>query len=260
LIVTGGFEVEAMRRNVQTLFGRWSDVAAEPLAKFPAALPVPGPSWVGTRDPSRTQVGLMVAFTTSSDPHRDQAARLVLSEMVRDRLRIVREGMGASYGVEVSYAVGTGGGAFYAGSELDPMRAAKAASAILSEFEALRSGAGAMAEDFVRARRRALATALADSAGVVAVADELEYYARRGLPFDHIDQLALKISQVTPAEVAAVAAADLDPLRRVVTVAATPERLDAVMTALGATAPKLFDKDRTSGEEAGRRVVEGTGP
>jgi zinc protease len=260
LIVTGGFEVEAMRSHVQELFGPWSDVAAAPPAKVPAAKPEPGPNWVGTRDPSRTQVGLMVAFTTSSDPHRDQAARQVLREMVRDRLRIVREGMGASYGVEVSYAVGTGGGALYAESELDPARAAKAATAIVSELEALRSGAGAMAEDFVRARRRALAKALADAAGVIAVADELEYYARRGLPFDHIDQLALKISQVTLAEVAAVAAADLDPLRRVVTIDATPERLDAVMTALGATAPKLFDKDRPSGEGAGRRVVQGTGP
>jgi zinc protease len=260
LIVSGGFDVEAMRSHVQELFGPWSDRAAAPPAKVPAAQPAPGPSWVGLRDPSRAQVGLMVAFTTSSDPHRDQAARLVLSEMVSDRLRIVREGMGASYGVQASYAVGTGGGAFYAESELDPIRAAKAAAAIISELEVLRSGAGTMAEDFVRARRRALATALADAAGVTAVADELEHYARQGLPFDYIDQLALEISKVTPAEVAAVAAADLDPLRRVVWIAAAPERLDAVMAALGAADPKLFDKERPSGDEAGRRVVRGTGP
>jgi zinc protease len=260
LIVTGGFKVEAMWRTVEELFGPWRDLPAGPAAKVPAAQPAPGPSWIGFRDPSRTQVGLMVAFAISSDPSRDQAARRVLNEMIEDRLRIVREGMGASYGVQVSYNTGNGGGALTVESELDPVRAAKAATAIVSELEALRSGAGAMAEDFVRARRRALTTALADAAGVTAVADELEYDVRQGLPFDGIDKLALAISKVTPAEVAAVAAADLDPHRRVVFVAATPERLGAVMTGLGATEPRLFDKESPSEEGAGRRVARGTGP
>ena len=57
----------------------------------------------------------------------DKAARLVLREMVRDRLRIIREGMGASYGVQASYSAGAGGGAFYVESDLEPARAAKAA-------------------------------------------------------------------------------------------------------------------------------------
>jgi zinc protease len=242
LIISGGFVVDTMREHVQALFSPWSDGPVEAPATLPVARPAQGPSWLGTRDPSRTQVGLMVAFATSSDPDRDKAARLVLSEMVADRLRIVREGMGAAYSVHASYAAGTGGGMFYVGSDLDPARAAKAASAILSELEALRTGAGSMAEGFVRARRRVLARALADAAGVTAMADELEYVVRKGLPVDYIDQLALAISKVTPAEVAAVAAADFDRRRMVVSVDASPERLDGIMTELGATQPRLFDK------------------
>jgi zinc protease len=249
LIVTGGFEVEAMRQHVRTLFEPWEDSAAEPLVPVPTARPATGPSWIGTRDASRTQVGLEVAFATASDPDQDKAARLVLREMVRDRLRIVREGMGASYGVQVAYNMGTGGGAFYIQSDLDPGRAAKAATAIVSELEALRAKAGDMAEEFVRARRRVLATALADAAGVTAVADELEYVARRGLPVNHIDQLALAISKVTLADVATVAAADFDPRRRVVSVTAAPERVEALMSALGATDPRIFEKQhRSQGE------------
>ncbi|WP_158502175.1 pitrilysin family protein [Vitiosangium sp. GDMCC 1.1324] len=254
LIVTGGFEVEAMRQHVRELFEPWRDSSVEPPATVPVARPAPGPSWIGLREPSRTQVGLVVAFATASEPDRDQAARLVLREMVSDRLRIVREGMGASYGVNVAYAGRTGGGALYIESDLEPVRAAKAATAIVSELEVLRTGAGAMAEDFVRARRRALASALADAAGVTAVADELEYSMRRGLPVGHIDQLALAISKVTPAEVATVAAADLDQSRRVVWVSATPERLDGVMAALGATDPKLFDSEHQS---EGKEKAEG---
>lgn len=244
LIVTGGFELEAMRSQIRELFGPWFDATVALPATVPTTHPAQGPSWVGTRDLSRTQVGLVVAFATASDPNRDQAARWVLREMVRDRLRVVREGMGASYGVQASYAAGSGGGAFYVESDLDPERASKAAAAVLSELEALRTGAGALAEDFVRARRRALAQALADASGVSAVADKLEYGVRRGLPAHYIAQLALAISKVTPAEVATVAAADLDQGRRVVSVTATPERLERVMTELGAVQPRIFDKKR----------------
>lgn len=242
LIITGGFELEAMREHVRTLFGPWSDAPLEPLVPLPMARPATGPSWVATQDPSRTQVGLEVVFATVSDSDRQKAARFVLQEMVRDRLRIVREGMGASYGVQVAYSTGRGGGAFSVQSDLDPVRAAKAAGAIISELESLRAKAGALAEDFVRARRRVLATALADAAGVTAVADELEYVVRRGLPVNHIDQLALEISKVSLADVAAVAAADFDPQRRVVSVTAAPERVESLMTALGAMEPRIFNK------------------
>lgn len=242
LIISGGFEREAMREHVRALFGPWADEPSEPLVPLPVARPASGPSWVVTRDPSRTQVGLELAFATASDPDRSKAARLVLQEMVRDRLRIVREGMGASYGVEVAYSTGSGGGAFYVQSDLDPVRAAKASSAIVSELESLRTHAGELAEDFVRARRRVLATALAEAAGVTAVSDELEYVVRRGLPVNHIDQLALEISQVSLADVAAVAAADFDPRHRVVSISAAPERVEPLMTALGAAEPQIFDK------------------
>jgi predicted Zn-dependent peptidase len=94
----------------------------------------------------------------------------------------------------------------------------------------------------VRARRRALANTLADASGVTAVANELEYSTRKGLRVDHFAQLARSISEITPADVAAVAAADLDPGRRVTWVTATSERLDEVMAALGATGARIFDK------------------
>ena len=182
-----------------------------------------------------------MAFAAASQPDRDRAARKVLSEMVEDRLRIVREGMGASYGVQVSYRAAGGDSVLEIESELDPVRAVKAAAAIFSELEAIRAGAGAMDEDFVRARRRALANTLADASGVTAVANELEYSTRQGLRVDSFARLARSISE-SPHNVAAVAAADLDPARRVTWVTATAERLDKVMTALGATGARIFDK------------------
>ena len=244
LIVTGGFDPEAMRRHVRALFTRWADSASSPPGVIASIQPEPGPHWVGVRDSSRAQVGLRVAFATASDANGQQAARRVLREMVNDRLRSIREGMGASYGVQVAYAPLAGGGTFDVEGELEPARAAKAAVAIVSELERLRTGAGALEEDFVRARRRVLATTLADMSGATALAEELEYDARRGLPLDYFARLSLALSQLTPEQVAAVAAVDLAPSRRVVLVTAPPEHLEPVLQALGATQPQRFDSAR----------------
>jgi zinc protease len=242
LIITGGFDVERMTQHVRSLFAPWEDKPGPPPQEVPEASPAPGPGWVGMRDPSQTQVGLRVDFATASQPDRDRAARRVLGELIEDRLRIVREGMGASYGVRVSYGGGTGASVLEIESELDPQRAVKAATAILSELEAIHAGVGTMDEDFVRARRRALAQVLADASGVTAVANELEYGVRHALPVDHFARLARSISELTPAAVAAVAAADLDLHRRVTTVTANRDRLDKVMAALGATGARILDK------------------
>jgi len=74
------------------------------------------------------------------------------------------------------------------------------------------------------------------------MANKLEYGVSRNLPTNYIDQLVLAISQVTLAQVATVAATDLDRSRRVVSIRATPERLSGLMTELGATNPRFFDK------------------
>ena len=99
LIVTGGFDRAAMRRAVGELFGVWPKRPAPPRAQVPPPRPPPGPTWLGVRMPTAVQVKLYVSFTARSTPRGDRAARMVLAEMVNDRLRIVREGLGASYGV-----------------------------------------------------------------------------------------------------------------------------------------------------------------
>jgi zinc protease len=241
LIVSGGFDREAMHKVIAELFGAWPRRGAAARGPIPAPAPMPGPSWMGVREPSAAQVTLYVSMAARSTP-ADRAARMVLSEMLRDRLRIVREGMGASYGVSAGYDSGAAGTALDISTALDPVRAPEAAVAVMKELEALRRDAAGQAAAFARARRRVLAQMLATSRDAGTVADELEWLVRNQLGLDQLQGLTAAVASLTPATVAAVAAADLDPTRMVVSVDGPAEPVKATLTAIGARDPQWFDE------------------
>ncbi len=236
LIVSGGFDVAVMRRTIEELFGGWDGEAPPPPARVPPSNPAKGPSWVAVVDEDATQVGVTIAFSTASDPIRDVAARQVLRAMLEDRMRVVREGLGASYGVSVDYLGGIGGGALLVTGELELDRSGKALVALVGELATVRTRVGTLAEDFVRARRRALGRALADSAGATVRADELETAAVMSLPLSFSDAQVAAISATTPDAVAAAAAADLAEERMVVVISGPRDAVNAALEAAGQTA------------------------
>ncbi|HVV84062.1 MAG TPA: insulinase family protein [Kofleriaceae bacterium] len=242
LIITGGFDRAAMRREVDELFGAWPKRTAAARAPVPPPHPAPGPSWMGVRIPTAPQVTLYVGFTATSTGRDDRAARLVLTEMINDRLRLVREGMGASYGVHVAYDGGAGGSGLFVTTALVPARAPEAAAAVLGELAALQHDAAGEASAFARARRRVVAHLLATSRDTASVADELELAARAGLTLDQLRALPSTVATLTPAAVARVATLDLDPAHMVVSVDGPAAPVTATLPALHAPSPTWFDE------------------
>jgi zinc protease len=242
LIVTGGFDVDQMEAEIAELFGAWSGDAAPAQATVPPIEPAKGPSWIGIRDPDYSQPRLTIAFATPSQPGKDRAARMILREMLTDRARVVREGMGASYGVSIEYAGGIGGSLLRLDAALDPVKAGKAMTALLGEIALLRDRSADLAEDFVRARRRALATALADSAGAQDLAGELTAIVHDELPLDFFKKLVAAIAATTLEDVGALAARDLAEDRMVVVLSGRGEVIEAAFAAAGATA-EMLDED-----------------
>ena len=240
LIVAGGFDPAAMHRHVVALFGPLAKVAATARAAVPTPAPPPGPSWLGARDRGAAQVTLSVHVLAGSDVRRQRAAREVLAAIVTDRLRVVREGMGASYGTVGQYASGAAGGTLTIETALDPARAPRAAAAVMAELTALRGAIGA--SDFVRARRRLVSNALATSRDADSVADELARVVREGGDLRELDRWAGELAGLTIADVAAVAALDLDRTRMVVSVDGPPDAAKATLDALGATDVAWFDE------------------
>lgn len=242
LIVTGGFDRAAMHKEIAELFGPWPRHAPSQRPPVPPPHPAPGPTWMGVRIPSAGQVKLYVSIAARSAPASDRAARLVLAEMVSDRLRIVREGLGASYSVSTSYDGGAAGTTLDITTALDPLRAPEAAAAVMKELAALHDDAAAQTEAFARARRRVLAQLLATSRDATTVADQLEWTVRNRLAIDQLATLPSTVAHLTPAQVAAVAAADLDPARMAVSVDGPAAPVKATLAALGARHPTWFDE------------------
>jgi zinc protease len=235
LIVTGDFDPAVMRRAIDELFGPWSSDAPPALPPVPEPRPMKGPSWIAAVDDDVTQAQVRIGFATRSDAIADDAARLVLQEMIQDGIRVVREGMGASYGVYASYESGARGGALVIRGDIDEAKAGEALARILGVVTALRDDAATERESFVRARRKALAHAMARSGGASSIASRLQSLAARQLSPDYDDELAARIAALTPRHLAEVAAADLAAARMVVMVRGKEPVLDAAFAAVKVT-------------------------
>ena len=239
LIVSGRFDVDTMKHEIDELFGPWSGAEPPALPPIPAPRPATGPSWLTDDEPESTQINIWLGFATTSDPIADHAARDVLVAMIDDELRVVREGMGASYGMNAYYATGAAGAALYVSGLVDEELAARVTIRVLAALEGLRTGAGAQREAFVWARRKVLGQALARGGGASAVAARLASDAERALPSDYRERLATQIRELTPAAVAAIAASDLALERMALQLTGRTAAIDAVYAALGVQPERL---------------------
>lgn len=240
LIISGGFDPDEMIDHVRTLFAPLPRRSAVARPTLPPLAPTPGPSWIGTLLEDEPQVTLYVGFAAASDRHRDYAARAILTAIVTDRLRVVREGMGASYGTSATYANGAAGSIVSISTALDPDRAPRAAAAVLAELATIRRDLPTLAADFVRARRRLVTVSLATSTDAAFVADQIAGAVEHGGDLKQLNRITSDLAAVTLEQVAAVAALDLDPARMVVSVDGRTAPVTATLDALGATGVEWF--------------------
>jgi zinc protease len=238
LIVSGGFDLVAMEQEVKEVFGAWDAAAPADVAPVPRPHPAKGPSWLAFRDPGATQAHLTIDFATGSEPDVDRAARRILVELLRDRVRVVRESLGASYGVAVRY----GPNDLQLETDLDPERGGEAAAALLAELTRLRDAPADLDEDFVRARKRAMAHALADTAGASDTADDLVFVAAHGLTLDYFSTLAETIGRLTIDDLQRLIATDLAEKRMVVAISGREPVVQAILEAAGVDAA-IIDLD-----------------
>jgi predicted Zn-dependent peptidase len=162
-----------------------------------------------------TQVQVRVAWAMPAGRGDGYAERLVLAEMLNRRVAAVRERLGASYGVYVSYEPAVGPGILSAGGSVDAARAGLALAAIRGAIDEVRRGDGFL-DDFVRARAAVLGHLLANASDSWSLAERLSTLATFGLPADHYDELARRIARLTPKDVLGVARKDLDPAAEVI--------------------------------------------
>jgi hypothetical protein len=226
LIVAGNFDVAAMQREIRGLFGRWKS-AGTPAAPPASAKAAPG--FVAVPVLHSAALEIAVGFAGEPTAPSEAAARAVLSELVNDRLSVIRESLGISYGMQatVSRDVMLGGG-------VEPSYATEAAHAMLDAIKNLRDGDPAFVADFVSARKHVLATALAESTGASARAHELQRAAIDGKGIGELDRRIEAIRTVSIDDVRRIAARDLQTDHMIVVVRGETEAIKDAMAAFGA--------------------------
>lgn len=235
LVISGGFDKARMMQEVEELFGPWADVPRPAPPEIPPIRPATGPSWLASDRPDALQTQLIVAVASGSDRDDDEPARMVLEAMLADELRVVREGMGATYGLTVVYHAGPAGGALVIETPVEEGSAPAVLERILETVRRYRADAAGQREAFVRARKAVLARALAERGGATAVASSLEGAAIRRKSPQHNRALAGKLAALTPAEVGRVAGLDLDETHLVVLVRGKPASVNAAFARVQVT-------------------------
>ncbi len=182
-----------------------------------------------------TTVDIAIAFASTGEVGADRVARAVLDEMLGDRLRVIREGLGVSYGVSASVDVDS---VMVIGS-VEPAYAVDAAKTIAAEIARLRDGDAGLAADFARARRRVLARTLARPLGPQVRAEALERIAIEQRPVAEIDRDVGQVRALDLATLQRLAARELRADRMLAAVRGDESVVEAVLRALGADPAKI---------------------
>lgn len=154
---------------------------APPLPTIPPAAYRNAPVYLAVVDEEQAQTGITIAFTTTPGFREQHAARLVLAEMLRERLTMtLRHEHALSYSVGVDFAQNAvGPGELRIEAAVSPERAGDALRLMREILRYLREDG--FAADFVRARRQVVQRLLANALSSSKVADELEYIASNQL-------------------------------------------------------------------------------
>lgn len=231
LILTGRFDAAFAEAEIRRMFDWARDTTQKELPTAPASLQLPGqkaeqpvkkPTWPLIRqkvpaaakrsesaylakfDEGSTQTRVLFAFGLDAGIAEHDAARMVLHEMVEEKMSALREHLGATYGVTVRQMWEVGPGLLIIAAAVDRERAGEAMIAMRQALDELRSGDVAAA--FVRARRRAVRILLADALDSGSVANELEHVVAHELEHDYFGKLAQRVGALRLDEVRALIA------------------------------------------------------
>jgi zinc protease len=219
LVVTGNFDPVRVESIVRDKYGSWDHGSAPRAIPAPAPLAAAaaqGPRRLGVAGPARPSLRVRIEFPAPAIGG-GHAGRLILAEMLGQRVALVRQRLGASYGVHADLEVHAQGGAYVIEGRVDAGRAGEALAAMREGLESLRRG-----DDFDRgfalARRVVLAQLEAAPTTAEGLARLWADAVVHGLGADFHAKLVHAVATAQPAQVKALVASDLDLSREVIVI------------------------------------------
>jgi zinc protease len=214
LVVAGTFDPRRAVAVINETFGDWpGGNRAAPLAAAPYQRT--GPIHVGVIGDTDPQVDVAILYPSPAGVSGDQAARMVLTEMLSEQMWSVRSKLGATYGTFAHRDARLGGSAYRLGGAIDAPRAGEALRAMRDGIDALRRGID-FEVLFVRARRKVVQRLLGDSTQSTELAAQLGQMARFALEPGYQAALLRQAAALSTAQVKRVLATELAPETEVI--------------------------------------------
>jgi zinc protease len=239
LVVVGDFDAAAIERRIRDSFSSWDrgTLARAVDRRVPDRS---GPAIVGVVGSESPQVRVVLAYPSPAGVDSQAGARAVLTGMLDLRVGQLRFKLGSTYGVYARHTTHAGPNAYEVGGDVDAERAGESIKAMRDGIAALRRGDGFDA-DFVRARRKLVSDLLAVSTVTSELADRLAFIAIHGLPADHDRALLAQIAALSPAQVRALLAQELDARREVIIALGDRSHLERAFADAGITGARWVE-------------------
>lgn len=214
LVIAGLFDPKRAEALIREHFGGWSRGHKDaPVPPAPAKRA--GPAYIGVIGDEDPQVDVAILYPSPAGISGQQAARMVLTEMLNSRMWDVRAKLGASYGAYARRDARRGPSAYRLGGAVDAPRAGEALRAMRDGIDALRRGEG-FEVAFVRARRKIVQELLGESTMSAELAARLGQIARFDLDPGYYNTLLRQAGAVSIAQVKDLLARELDPAHEIV--------------------------------------------
>jgi zinc protease len=214
LVIAGNFDARQAEAVVRDAFGGWSaghkdaPVVSPPYSRT-------GPLYLGVIGDDDPQVDVAILYPSPPGVAGQQAARLVMTEMLNEQMSAVRTRLGATYDSHALRDARLAASAYHLGGAIDAPRAGEAIRAMREGIDALRRGTE-FDVAFVRARRRVVQRLLGESTQSAVLASRLGQIARFGLDPSYDATLLQHTAALSPAQVKDLLARELDPAREIV--------------------------------------------
>ena len=238
LVVTGTFDPADAKAAIEEAFGGW--LRGTPTGAVPPAAPRSAPAYIGVVRDAGPQMEVAIAYPAPAGIGGEQAARLVLQNMIGDAEQRVRERLGVTYGTQAFRDQRRGPTRYEVHAAVDAARAGEALAAMRSAIDDLRAG-----KDFERhfvAARRTVAHHLLDRSSMsIDLANELATIAEFGQPADYFQRLLQQVAVTTPADIQKLLAAELPPEHEAVVLSADRDTLVKAFEAAGIKDYKLVE-------------------
>jgi len=241
LILVGSFDPEVAKKMIKDTFGGMS--SGKPVEPVLAPFQASGSAAVGVVKKEAPQTTIQIQYRGPVGIHKeDAAARMILAQMLNQRMAKMRTTLGSTYGAYAGLTRNNGPRVYQLGGSFDSLRVGESLAAMRQEIDNLRQGVD-FNVDFVEARRTLLKKLMAESTETAALAGKLGTITKYGLPLDYYDQLVKDLATATPEKVQAIMAKDLIPENEVIGIFADKATLEKAFKEAGIERPTIVEPE-----------------